>query len=80
VWTVRDTLFPIFKQHGKKSNMFDFLPVLTEFSGNSIAGCEDTLVTAIGEERATANQYAKGAAFCFGFVLLLLLLLLFVLL
>jgi hypothetical protein len=27
----RDTLFPIFKHMGKKSNMFDFLPVLPEF-------------------------------------------------
>jgi hypothetical protein len=43
-----------------------FCPRCTSF-GNFIAGCVDASVTAIAEERATANQ---RAAFCFGFVLL----------
>jgi hypothetical protein len=73
----QDTLFPSSSNKGKKSNRFDFLPVLPEISGNSIAGCVDASVSAIAEVRATANQ---RAAFCFCLVLLLLLLLLFVLL
>jgi hypothetical protein len=62
----QDTLFPIFKQHGQKTNMFDFF---ARVSGNSIAGCVDASITAIAEERATANQ---RAAFCIGLVLIII--------
>jgi hypothetical protein len=54
----RDTLFPIFKQHGKKSNMFDILPVLPEFLAILLLAMWTFGVTAIAEERATANQRA----------------------
>jgi hypothetical protein len=62
----RDTLFPIFKQHGRKIKHVRFFARVARVSSNSIAGCVDASVTANAEERATAHQ---RAAFCFGLVL-----------
>jgi uncharacterized membrane protein len=69
----RDTLFPIFKQHGQKSNMFDFLSVLPEFLAILLptVWTLDRSPLLLKSKQQPANQ---RAALCFGFVLLFLLL------